>query len=216
MRILILSKDGDGLGIAYQMVLEGHVVDVWIQDPRFKDVGIGLVNRPTSWRSALAKADLIIADMVGFGYLESILKRMNKVVFGLSKITDVIELDRERGIAAFKSAGIKYPQTMAFPSPLKAKAVLDLWEDPGYAVKPSGNIDTRKTYIVRDKETLSYVLSTYDKKQALIIQKIVEGIEVSTEGWWNGRDWIKPFNHTFEEKRFLQGEIGRASCRQRV
>ncbi|KKK71672.1 hypothetical protein LCGC14_2911580, partial [marine sediment metagenome] len=32
--------------------------------------------------------------------------------------------------------------------------------------------------------------------------------EVSTEGWWNGRGWIKPFNHTFEEKRFLDGNLG--------
>ncbi|KKM60741.1 hypothetical protein LCGC14_1538710, partial [marine sediment metagenome] len=43
MKILILSKQGDGLGIAQRMQDEGHNVDIWIQDPRYKLSGKGIV-----------------------------------------------------------------------------------------------------------------------------------------------------------------------------
>jgi phosphoribosylamine--glycine ligase len=36
----------------------------------------------------------------------------------------------------------------------------------------------------------------------------VKGIEISTEGWFNGKDWIRPFNHTFEKKRLMASDRG--------
>lgn len=35
-----------------------------------------------------------------------------------------------------------------------------------------------------------------------------KGIEVTTEGWFNGKEWVRPFNHSFAMKRFMTGDIG--------
>ena len=208
MRILMLSKSGDGLGIAHKMVVEGHTVDVWIQDADLLWAGRGLVGRPISWRPLVRKADLIMADMVGFGKHEKTLRGMGKVLFSISLVGDTVELDRKRGIKLLERSGIKVPESVPFPTPKAARDILSIWREPGFVVKPSGNIATGKTYIVRDKETYGYILNTYSPRQELVVQHIIEGIEISTEGWWNGRNWVEPFNHTFEEKRFLPDRLG--------
>ena len=72
MRILILSAEGDGLGVAQRLSMEGHSVDLWIKENRFDRAGKGICNRVSTWRTPLAKADLIICDMVGFGDKEDV------------------------------------------------------------------------------------------------------------------------------------------------
>jgi phosphoribosylamine-glycine ligase len=42
-----------------------------------------------------------------------------------------------------------------------------------------------------------------------ILQKAIDGIEISTEGWWDGKEW-KNFNHTIEDKRLMNGNLGMA------
>lgn len=208
MNVLMLSKSGDGLGIAFRLIQEGHAVRLFIQDAQYKWAGRGLVDRVDSWRPSLPWADFVIGDMVGFGKYESVMRGMGKPFLGVSEIADKIELDRSAGTDLFKKAGISTPPTMEFSSPTDAEDVLAMWKDPGYVLKPDGNIETSKTYVCRDKDTFEYALSTYKASQQLVVQEIVEGVEVSTEGWFNGRDWITPFNHTFEEKRFLEGGRG--------
>lgn len=36
----------------------------------------------------------------------------------------------------------------------------------------------------------------------------VDGVNVSVEGWFNGRDWIKPFVCSFKDTRFLMHDLG--------
>jgi len=204
----MLSMDGDGLGLAHQLVKDGNSVDVFIKDTRYKDSGRGIVNRVQSWRPHVAKADLVIGDMVGFGQYEETLRKLGKPLLGISKWADHIELDRVMGLQLFEAAGIDVPETESYETPESARHLVKVWRDPGYVLKPSGNLDTAKTYICRDKETLNWALEQYKAEQELIIQELIDGIEVSTEGWFNGRDWIIPFSHTYEEKRFLDRDFG--------
>ncbi|MCL6441754.1 MAG: hypothetical protein K6T27_09720, partial [Thermoleophilum sp.] len=46
-----------------------------------------------------------------------------------------------------------------------------------------------------------------DKLAPCIVQERIDGIEISTEGWFNG-GWIRPFNHTMEKKRLMEGDKG--------
>jgi len=154
MKILILSIDGDGLGIAFKLAEEKNEVKMYIKEAQYKQAGVGIIDRISSWRPHVVWADLVICDMVGFGKYEQTLRQMGKVVFSCS------------------------------------------------------NLSTAKTYVCKDKDIYKWALTTLPKDTDLIVQKIVTGVEVSTEGWFNGRDWISPFNHTFEEKRFLEGDKG--------
>lgn len=208
MKVLILSSDGDGIGIAQRLVEEGNKVYMFIKDKQFKHAGVGMFKRVDSWRPYLAESDLVICDMVGFGHLEQTFRRLGKVFLGCSAIADMIELDRAKGIELFKKSGINIPETYEFDSPDDAKMIADIWEDPGFVIKPSGNISTSKTSVCYNRESYLWNLDNLPSDTKLIVQKIIEGVEVSTEGWFNGRDWIKPFNHTFEEKRLFDGGIG--------
>lgn len=209
MRILILSKSGDALGIAHRMQLEGNQVKMYIQDARYRNAGQGLVERVPSWRPHVLHSDLVICDMVGFGKQQDTLEKFGKPVLMCNKFADMAELDRAKGMDLFNKMGVNTPETYTFNTPEEALDILDMWEDPGYVLKPFGNIDTGKTYVIENERDYEWALSTYKPEQKLIVQKIVNGIEVSTEGWYNGRQWIKPFNHTFEEKRFMPSNIGR-------
>lgn len=208
MRFLFLSESGDGLGIAHQLTKEGHKVDYFIKERGYERAGKGIVNLVNSWRPKVAGADLVVCDMVGFGLQGDLIRKMGKPILACDKVMDLLELDRSKGMEVFKTLGIKTPETFSFSNAEEAKSLLATWEQPGYVVKPSGNQATAATVVCRDKETFAFALEQVGKADGLIVQKIIEGVEISTEGWWNGRDWIEPFNHTFEEKRFLEGDLG--------
>jgi phosphoribosylamine--glycine ligase len=209
MRILILSKEGDGCGLAYRLDQEGHTVDLWIKNKEYDNALVGYVNRPDSWRPWVAKADLIICDMVGFSQYADVFQRYGKPVLCCNQIGDVLELDRERGMKAFEKLGIGIPETFYFNSPQEAKS-LEWLSNTGYVIKPLGNTDVGKTYIIPNEELYDWALGTYDKSQRLIVQtRIEDAVEVSTEGWFNGREWVEPFNHTFEEKYHMEGNVGK-------
>ena len=209
MRVLFISKEGDGLGVAQRFALEGNEVDVWIKNDRFKLAGIGIVNRVPSWQGAARKADLIIADCVGLGKYDTVLAGFKKPLLGVSRHLDAIELDRDLGMQLFERAKITIPETYRFASITEAKKIphTEGFND-GWVVKPDGNISTSKTMVVKDESLWDESVTTLPNPCTGILQRVVSGIEISTEGWFNGRDWIHPFNHTFEEKRFLAGDLG--------
>lgn len=210
MRVLILSKDGDGFGIAYKLSLEGHHVDMWVAKPQYKNDLKGIINRVSEWRPSLPKADLVVCDMVGFGQYAELFSKLGKPFISCNLVADAIELDRDKGLETFKRLGITQPDYYHYKSPVECLSNLkSIWTDDGLVFKPFGNLDVGKTYIVEDIEIAKWALSTYPSDCQLIAQqRICDGVEVSTEGWFNGREFIS-FNHTFEEKRHMVGDLGK-------
>jgi phosphoribosylamine---glycine ligase len=213
MRILIISKNGDGLGIAYKLTLEGHHVDMYIKDPICKYDLKGIIGRPSEWRPLVSKSDLIVCDMVGFSQYEELFQKMGKPYICCNKVADVLELDRIKGLETFKRVGISQPEYWTYKNTAECESKLDeIWKDQGMVVKPSGNIDTGKTYLAKDKELFRWCLSTIPDGIPLVVQCLIpeeDSVEVSTEGWFNGVSFLHPFNHTFEEKRFMPGNVGK-------
>lgn len=207
MKILMLSETGDGGGVAHKMVLEGHQVWLWIKDPKAKDVLRGIVDRIDNWRPYLAKCDLVICDMVGFAKYKNLWK---SPVFGANEFTDKIELDRIFGQQVLKDAGIGTPPEKTYKN--AKDAAKHKWDnDRGYVIKGCGNQDTGKTYVVNDEKLYQWALTTIDPSIEIVVQDVVsddDSVEVSTEGWFNGDEWIA-FNHTFEEKKFMPGDVGK-------
>jgi phosphoribosylamine--glycine ligase len=211
MRVLILSKEGDGLGVAHKLQQEGNQVSVYIKEPRFAMAGQGIIKRIPTWREGVTKTDLILCDMVGFGHLEERLRLFGVPIMSCSYILEQTEFDRTKGMQLFRACGIDIPETYSCSSTKEAADRLAEADwSTGWVLKPCGNISTAKTMVIKDKEILAWALSTIPNGE-LIIQKVVEGIEVSTEGWYNGRDFLRPFNHTFEEKCFLNDNLGPAT-----
>lgn len=212
MKILMLSTEGDGLGVASKLVAEGHDVFMYIREPRFARAGEGIVKRISSWREGLRKAELIICDMVGWGHQEELLRSLGKPTISCSLVLEQAELDRARGMELFRSVGVEIPETFACKNAQEAQKIVKGQDwGLGWVIKPDGNIATSKTIVVRDQEEFSFALERIPASVSLIVQRIVDGIEISTEGWFNGRSFIVPFNHTFEEKCFLNDNLGPAT-----
>jgi phosphoribosylamine-glycine ligase len=208
MRVLLISKEGDGLGVAQRLALEGNDVDVYIAEERFAKAGQGLVNRVLDWVRSSRDADLILADCVGLGRYEDALRKLGTPFIGCSEVLDKIELDRWQGMEMFRRAGITIPPTYRFSSTREALALPSEhgWE-PGWVIKPDGNVSTAKTMVVREQNQWEQCVGALQPGSTGIVQKIVEGVEVSTEGWFNGSRFVQ-YNHTWEDKRFLVGDLG--------
>jgi phosphoribosylamine-glycine ligase len=106
----------------------------------------------------------------------------------------------------FRRAGVTIPRTERFEGTKSIPALCQPW-GPGWVVKPDGNVSTAKTMVIKDRDQLDRCIGTLPPASTGIVQEIVEGIEVSTEGWFNGNRFVQ-FNHTWEDKRFLAGDLG--------
>lgn len=207
----MISKEGDGLGIAARMQAEGHSVRIALSNPQFEFALLGILERSSNWRRDAADwADLVVGDMVGLGSRETTLAKFDVLHIGFNPMADVLELDRDRQAATLRKFGVRMPETFSFETPSQARDLKGLWTSSvrGFVLKPSGNIDTGKTLVLRNRAMLDWALDQYSGDQALVAQRFIEGVEISTEGWFNGFTWIEPFNHTMEEKRFLTDGLG--------
>lgn len=207
MRVLFISKECESIGIAQKIVEEGHKVRFWCQLPNYELTGYNLVERVEAWRPSLGWADFAVVDTVGFGRYKKVFKQHGIPVLSCSNFADMAELDRKKGLEMFKKAGINVPDSWFFQSPDDFRLDEEVPKE-NIAIKPCGNIDTQLTYVCKDSSSVDYALHTYGADQSFLVQKLIEGIEISTEGWWNGRRWVEPFNHTIEQKRFLEGDLG--------
>jgi len=210
MHILMVSPEAEGVGIAHRLVQEGHKVDLWIKDQRYKNTLRNIVNRPAAWRPLLPIVDLVIFDTVGWSHLKPLLGKLGKPCLVCNGLADMIELDRQKGMETLTGVGIQVPPYEIFQNPDEAKTLLKRWRGPGYVIKPFNNEDVGKTYLCSDPAIYEWALSTYSTSSKLLVQELIKNaIEISTEGWYNGAGWITPFNHTFEEKPLMSGGIGK-------
>lgn len=209
MKILMISQTADGMGVAQRLVLEGHQVAIWIKNKEYSKSGQGFVERPSSWREKLRWAELVICDMVGMGKYENVLKSIGVPYMCCSDLLDRLELDRGFGMDTFQEVGITIPETWNFGSADEARAMLDGVDfGGGFAIKADGNIGCATSRVIKEPLQLDWAFGEYQKATGICVQRIVSGVEVSTEGWFNGSEFITPFNHTFEEKRLLPGGLG--------
>lgn len=213
MKYILLSKDGDFLPLLYRMHKAKEEVIAYIDNS--DDIHDGLT--PTV-HSALEidveQNDVIIFDMVGAGEAADRLKKDGHQVIGGGVFNDKLELDRKFGTDFMKKHGIQIPPTWEFDT---MDAVKDFVENnpERYVFKPNGNLETDLTYVATSAENLLAVLPWLESRipegTEFEIQQFTEGIEMSTEAWFNGEKFLQPINSTMEEKKFMAGNVGPAT-----
>ena len=231
MRVfLLISKDGDAWSLAQRIRDEGHRALVYINSEGKRRVGNGIIEKSGEQRVLVdkdgqvdkdalkgilyPKPDCIVMDMVGdgFGALADALRKDGIPVIGGCAWGDKVELDRLYGTKVMKTVGINIPKTYAFTDYEEAIKYVEETNKP-YVYKPSGNQPTTTTYVARGPDDLIGMLEYYsDIKEEFELQEKIEGIEISSELWLNGREVIN-VNHTMEEKHLFPGNLGpRAGC----
>jgi len=219
--VLIHSESGDGLALGLRLQNEGHEVGLFVNKEAAQQAGRGLIYRVEDFITAVDKADLILFDHVTKGSLADLLRSEGHLVLGAGKFQDVMELDRIKAIDIMRAAGVAIPETEVFEDASFERAIAFVERDGGrWVFKACDNIATDKTYVSDDADSMLEYLEHLDetieedenKRPQFLLQRVVDGIEVSTERWYGeGRPIYALDNSTFEEKKFLAGGLG-PSC----
>jgi len=213
-KFLMISGGGDGLGLALRLKQEGHTVAVWIREGPSKSNYDGLLSKPRRWGDALDAGTIIMFDSSGGGHTADRLKAGGNFVFAGSTFADQLELDRPAALDFMSQAGIKTPESKTFRNWEKAKEYVKGHESR-LVFKASG--ETGKylgSYVSYDGGDMTEMLEYFSEvvagkgKPEFILQDFVEGLEISTEGWFNGKEFMKPFNHTVERKQLMNDGLG--------
>lgn len=207
MKILLVSVAGDGTWFAHVLAKEGHKVDWIVSSERDANTLAGIVPPPLAKVPSPSAYDLIVFDSSGMGEAADNARSTTPVI-GSSQLADALEHDRIFGIEAMEKSGIRVPAWEAFDSPTDAIVWLKK-EGKRCVLKPVGEAPADATYVSTSPEDMiAFIEQRLDKKvKSFILQEFVAGVEVSTEAWWTGTEWVA-LNHTLEEKKFMTGGLG--------
>ena len=234
-----MSNSGETLPIMYRLRKEGLKCLIYIHNPLCRHNYDGIVPKVPigQLKAVLKKADTVIFDITRpnerkkqdiallkmfrlktgspfvFGPVADKLKKSHQVIGG-SEWTEELEMNRFKGSEIAQKIGMKIPETQHFKSlKLGAKFLKgrkDLW-----VFKPHNNQDLDLTYVEKfpgelaRKLEVDYLERLGSDKIEYMLQRFVDGYEISTEGWWDGKQWTL-FNHTVEDKRLMNSNLGPA------
>jgi len=215
MRFLFLSETGDGLGLALRLKDGGHTVGVHIKDKRSKLNYEGLLYKPNDWqKDFLTKDTIVIFDSNGGGKTGDRLRSQGYAVFVGSVFADQLEYDRDVAFEYMKQVGIKLPYYEAFYDWQSARDFVRR-NDQKWVFKASGELvkdHSVKSYVASDAEDMVRMLDFYESVAThapdFELQEFMAGVAISTEGWFNGHEFMRPFNHTVERKQSQNDNIG--------
>lgn len=217
-KFLFLSNAGDGLGLAYKLQAAGHQVGAYIRQARSRSNFDGMLTKfddRNSWRSWIDKSTTVVFDSNGGGELGDRLRFQGHHVFMGSKFADTLELDRDMAFEFMKQVGIKFPRTEPFNDWASGKKFVMGNKDERWVFKPSGALADNNavgSYVAHDSSDMcammDYWSTVHSGPVEYILQQFLDGVAISTEGWFNGREWMTPFNHTVERKQVMNGNLG--------
>jgi phosphoribosylamine---glycine ligase len=210
--IHLWSEDGCPLSLALKLQGEGHPVTLDTKNPEAAQVGKGLVPRATE----PPKGALVIFDTVGHGDLGDLYRKRGHAVIGGNRFDADLELNRPKGARIMREAGITTPATFPFKTTADAIAFLKKSEGAWFVKVSGAQADCMSTYNASNPDAMIRYLRWCQNAgpvEPFELQSQVDGIEVSCNGWFNGREFVPPFDLTIEEKRFLTGDLGpRTGC----
>lgn len=215
MKIALVSADGSGAWFLLRLIEEGNQCDYYLLEEDKTARGLrGMIpepifKEPKSWK----QYNLVLFDGNSDGELADKIRKQTPVL-GCSELSCRLEDDRLFGLEAMEQMGIDVPPYEPFDSPESARKWLTKHPDR-YVYKPfqddsADEIDCSVTYVSHSTADLEQNLDRLfqaSKGAPFILQKFVEGIEISTEAWCDGTQFHFA-NHTLEEKKFLAGGHG--------
>lgn len=207
MKILLVSKDGDGAWFVWLLAHEGHAVDWTCASPKDATSLKGLIPAPLAKTPSPENYDLVVFDTSGLGEAADHSRTLTPTI-GSSAYADRLEDDRVFGIQEMERFGIKVPKWEAFSTPAEALSFLSK-NNRRYVLKPIGEAPSDATYVSKSREDMVHYIETRldAKVKSFVLQEFVSGTEVSTEAWWTGREFVA-LNHTLELKKLMADDLG--------
>ncbi|HZR02810.1 MAG TPA: phosphoribosylglycinamide synthetase C domain-containing protein [Burkholderiales bacterium] len=219
MNVLVIDSDSVGLDFAMRCAEHDHAVKLFMrhQNGERDRTGDGLVEKVSDWRKWAQWADLIVPTMntVYQDDLEQ-LRKYGYPIFGPSKESARLEIERQAGMQAFKKAGIDVPPYKMFRTLDEAEAAC--WKlDRRVVFKTLGSEEDKSlTHVARDPADMINTLRRWKKqgmrlKGACMLQDVIEGIEIGVSAWMGRDGFLKPRGENIEHKKEMSGDYG-ANC----
>ncbi|RLA91580.1 MAG: hypothetical protein DRG20_00955 [Deltaproteobacteria bacterium] len=132
-----------------------------------------------------------------------------KKVIGGNKAAERLELSREDGIKLAKTLKLAIPDTHVFDSPRAAIKWLSKQKD-FYVVKIDKNYSSTSTIVPKtsNEEVIKFLEGLPQNVPNIILQKKINGLEISSEAWFDSEGNVVNLNHTIEQKKLLNGNRG--------
>jgi phosphoribosylamine-glycine ligase len=214
-KFLFLSHGGDADALALRVQQEDNQVLLYHFKAfaRERQLYAGLIPQPQNVQAGLRwNPDVVIFDQVGEGTVADRIRSDGFAVWGGSAVMDKMENDRAFGLKLMKQAGIRIPETHVFKTAAEAMPFIDEHRTERWVLKPLARAATASTYPSKNAEDLVHFLekwsTTDEAKQPFLLQRFMDGIEISTEVWVEHGEIVWPANATLEEKRFGVGGLG--------
>jgi len=216
-RFLFVSIEALSSDLAWQTTRAGHATRLYIENPAYREVADGFVEKCADWRRELDWADVVVFDdAMGQGRIAQDLRARGHKVVGGTSWTDRLEDDRGFGQAALRALGIPTIEQADFTSIAEATAHVRA-RPARYVLKPSGAAQNIKRLLYvgeeEDGSDVLRVLAAYQQRWSdtigeLQLQRRVFGVEVGIGAFFDGRRFLEPVNVNFEHKRLFPGDLG--------
>lgn len=218
MKFLLRSGWGESLSIGRRLEDEGHDVLMCIVDEAkdARHVGDQLISKTRDFPAAVKWADVVVYDGNNFDLpREAELIRKTKPVVGSSAYGDMLEHDRLQALKLVAEAGLRVPTYKHFKDFNKARIFIERQtEDHGWVFKPNAEVPGFRTFVTYSLDEMRRMLDYAERRFEMekcpvdfILEEKHDGVEVSTEAWFDGEDWCLP-NGTLEKNRLMDHELG--------
>jgi phosphoribosylamine--glycine ligase len=197
---------------------EGHEFSWFLieeEDHRLlKNTLKGLIPPPLEEPPKFSDFDLILFDSTGHGELADEAAKETPTI-GDSSLASRLEDDRLFGIQVMEQCGIEVPPYEVFQNPDGARKFLEQ-RPKRYVYKPfepedpTEHQESDATYVSDSAEDMLRCIEKLFVRaleQPFLLQEVVEGTEVSTEGYFDGHIFHL-INHTYETKKLMSGDYG--------
>ncbi len=212
-RVLFVSGELIAGDLALRFQKEGCEVKLFVGHPEQKECLKGFIQQVDDWKNELGwvgKEGLIVFDDVGYGEEQDALRKGGYRVVGGSVGGDRLEMDRIFAQEFLAKSGMSTVPNFDFDTSEEAMEFVK--KNPKTWVVKQNTHQSALNYVgvLKDgRDTLS-ILETYAKNgiKNLTLQERIEGIEVSINRYFNGRDWVGPSEITIEHKSLFNDNIG--------
>lgn len=218
MKVLLIDGDAVGLALALRCVKAGHQVRWFIKDKpsNHQATGDGFkgLEKVRSWLPSMTWADLVWLS-TNDDYLPRMdfFRKKGVNVFGPSVASAQLEIERGAGMKFFEKHGIQVPDYKTFPT-LKAAEQHVRKTEQRYVFKTLGsNEDKSLSYCSKSPADMIARLQRWQKigmnpQGAVMLQEFIPGIELGVSRWMGSDGFVGMYNHNFEHKKLLSGNVG--------
>jgi phosphoribosylamine--glycine ligase len=222
LKIRYITKDMIDPDLILRLKKEGHEVLVCVEEET-KTLDGSITKLPYEKRlKDLKGTDLIIYDECDFGDEPSDLRKQGYSVIGGSKKSDAMELDRAKGEAIAKLAGIKVPSSQEFTKISDIKEFIK--SNPKvWVMKQNGALDGLKglNFVSKCEDSRDIIdyLEWLEEKwpdglpQTFTLQEKIEGHEIGAGAYFNGTEFMKDKDGEefceicYEHKSLMPGDM---------